>query len=314
MTTTEPLAEDVAWDLEPLLPEPGEAGVLALLDDADAIAATMSAQRGKVAQFDADALVAFMEQLATLHDTIGRAGSYAALRFSTEVTDPARGALMQKVRERSTAISTRVLFFELEWAAVDDATADALLADDRLAFARHHLRAVRRYRPHLLSEPEEVVIAEKDVTGSSAFQRLFEEQVSTLTVPLDGETVPLDAALARLHSPDREERRRTAEAVTAGLEPGLRTRGVRLQHAARRQGHRGPAAQVPVVDRGPEPRQRGERRIGAGARRRGATPLRHPAALVRAEGAVARHRPARRLRPARVGRHVGVGDHVERGA
>lgn len=224
MTTTEPTAEDVAWDLEPLLPEPGEAGVLALLDEADTIASTLAEQRGKVASFDADALVAFMQGLARLNDVMGRAGSYAALRFSTEVTDPARGALMQKVRERSTAIGTKVLFFELEWAAVDDAEADALLADGRLAFAAHHLRATRRYRPHLLSEPEEVVIAEKDVTGSSAWQRLFEEQVSTLTVTFDGDTVPLDAALARLHSPDRDERRRVAEAVTEGLEPGLRTR------------------------------------------------------------------------------------------
>jgi oligoendopeptidase F len=224
MTTTEPTADDVAWDLEPLLPEPGEAGVLALLDEADAIASTLAEQRGKVASFDADTLVQFMRDLARLHEAIGRAGSYAALRFSTLVTDPARGALMQKVRERSTAISTKVLFFELEWAAVDDATADTLLADARLAFAEHHLRAVRRYRPHLLSEAEEVIIAEKDVTGSSAWQRLFEEQVSTLTVTLEGETLPLDAALARLHSPDRDERRRTAEAVTEGLAPGLRTR------------------------------------------------------------------------------------------
>jgi oligoendopeptidase F len=36
--------------------------------------------------------------------------------------------------------------------------------------------------------------------------------------------VALDVALSRLASPDREQRRTTAEAVTAALEPGLRTR------------------------------------------------------------------------------------------
>src|SRR4051812_3365390 len=224
MTSTEVQAEDVSWDLEPLLPEPGEPGVLELLDDADRRADALSTFRGKVADFDVDGLVTFMQDFAALNDAIGRAGSYAALRFSTDTTDPARGALMQKVRERSTAISTKVLFFELEWAAVDDARADELLADDRLVFAAHHLRAARRYRPHLLSEPEEVVVAEMDVTGAGAWQRFFEEQVSTVTVDLDDGTVPLDAALARLHSPDRDERRRTAEAVTEGLRPGLRTR------------------------------------------------------------------------------------------
>ena len=40
----------------------------------------------------------------------------------------------------------------------------------------------------------------------------------------DGEAVALDVALSRLMSPDREQRRTTAEAVTEALAPGLRTR------------------------------------------------------------------------------------------
>ncbi|MCU1430076.1 MAG: oligoendopeptidase [Actinomycetia bacterium] len=225
VTSTELTAQDVAWDLEPLLPESGEAGVLTLLEQADALADELSAKRGQVASFDADALVAFMQKSAELSEAIGRAGSYASLRFATDTTDAARGALMQKVRERATVIATKVLFFELEWAALDDAQADALLADERLSFAAHHLRSARRYRPHLLSEPEEVVLAEKEVTGASAFERLFEEQVSSIMVSIDGETLPLDAGLARLQSPDRDARRTTAEAITESLLPGLRTRG-----------------------------------------------------------------------------------------
>lgn len=222
--TSDLTARDVVWDLDPLLPQPGEAGVAALLDRADAIADELAQARGRVAAFDADELVAFMHRFAELHDVVGRAGSYAGLFFSADTTDPARGALLQKVEERSTAITTKLLFFELEWAALDDARSEELLADDRLAFARHHLRSARRYRPHLLTEPEEVVLNEKSVTGRSAWQRLFEEQVSTVTVTLDGHEVPLEAGLARLHSPDREVRRDAADAVTTALAPNLRTR------------------------------------------------------------------------------------------
>ncbi|GIU89201.1 MAG: oligoendopeptidase F [Acidimicrobiia bacterium] len=222
--TSDLTARDVVWDLDPLLPQPGEAGVAALLDRADAIADELAQARGRVAAFDADELAAFMHRFAELHDVVGRAGSYAGLFFSADTTDPARGALLQKVEERSTAITTKLLFFELEWAALDDARSEELLADDRLAFARHHLRSARRYRPHLLTEPEEVVLNEKSVTGRSAWQRLFEEQVSTVTVTLDGHEVPLEAGLARLHSPDREVRRHAADAVTTALAPNLRTR------------------------------------------------------------------------------------------
>ncbi|GIU87785.1 MAG: oligoendopeptidase F [Acidimicrobiia bacterium] len=225
MTATPDLtAQDVVWDLDPLLPQPGEAGVVELLDRADRIADELAAARGRVAQMDAGELAAFLQRLAELHDVVGRAGSYAGLHFSTDTTDPARGALLQKVEERSTAITSRLLFFELEWAAVPDERADALLADDRLAFARHHLRSARRYRPHLLSEPEEVVLNEKSVTGRNAWQRLFEEQVATVTVTIDGAEMPLEAGLARLHSPDRDVRRTAAQAVTAALAPNLRTR------------------------------------------------------------------------------------------
>jgi oligoendopeptidase F len=224
MTSTDVSADGVAWDLEPLLPEPGEAGVMTLLDEADGIADSLARQRGNIATFDADALVAFMSELATLSDRIGRAGNYVMLQFSTDTTDPARGALMQKVRERATIIETKVLFFELEWAAVDDARADQLLADTRLAFAAHHLRSVRRYRPHLLTEPEEVVLTEKDVTAGGAWTRLFEEQVSTIAVDIEGTTMPLEVALSQLQSPERALRQAAAEAVTEGLAPGLRTR------------------------------------------------------------------------------------------
>ena len=224
MTSTDITADDVVWDLDPLLPAPGEQGLDQLLDAADVRADELAQQRGKVAQFDAGQLASFMTTLAEIHDLVGRAGSYAGLDFSTDTTDPVRGARMQMVEERSTAISTKLLFFELEWAELPDDTVDALLADDRLAFARHYLRSARRYRPHLLTEPEEVILNEKSVTGRNAWQRLFEEQVSTLTVDLDGETTTLEAALAQLHAPDREVRRTAAEAVTAALEPGLRTR------------------------------------------------------------------------------------------
>jgi oligoendopeptidase F len=217
-------AEDVAWNLETLLPAPGEGGVDSLLDQAEEIVGVLEQQRGRIAELDAPTLASFVEGLGDAIELIGRAGSYAGLAFSTDTADPSRGALMQRVEERSTAIQTRLIFFELEWAALDDARVDELLAHDRLSSARHYLRAARRYRPHLLTEPEERILAEKRVTGSSAWGRLFDELTSTITLELDGEQASLEAGLSMLQSPDRDMRRRAAEAVTGGLAPGLRTR------------------------------------------------------------------------------------------
>ena len=89
---------------------------------------------------------------------------------------------MQKVRERNTQIETELLFFDLEWSAVDDDVAEALLADPALEHYAQVLRSQRRYKPHQLSEPEEKISAEKSLTGISAWGRLFNELLSDLRV------------------------------------------------------------------------------------------------------------------------------------
>jgi oligoendopeptidase F len=236
MATTDvadPELQGVAWNLDPLLDAGaaaanGSGGVEALLDEAQQRAdAFAAANAGRLAELDGAGLAEAMRELAELQELVGRAGSYAMLRFTTATADPERGALLQMVQERATQIETALIFFELEWAALDDERAEELLAHEDLDFARHHLRAARRYRPHLLSEPEERILAEKSLTSSSAWSRLFEEQTAVVAVDLPGasEPVALEVALSRLFSPDRDERRSTAEAVTRALEPGLRVRG-----------------------------------------------------------------------------------------
>jgi oligoendopeptidase F len=231
MATTEALLEDPellasAWDLAPIVNGEGAAGVERLLDEAlERSAKFAQTYTGKVATLDGAGLRDAMLELAAISELVDRAGSYAMLEFTTDTADPARGALLQKVQERGTTLETQLLFFDLEWAALEDDQAEALLgADVDLEFCAHHLRSARRYRPHLLSEPEEKVMAEKSLAASSAWARLFGEQVSAIRVKLDDEETPLDVALSALGSPDRERRRTMAEAVTAALEPDIRTR------------------------------------------------------------------------------------------
>ena len=230
MPTADQQLDSVAWDLDPLLdgdPSDPQAAVDAMLAAAQERADAFSGRHaGKVAELDADGLIAAMRDLEAIHELVGRAGSYVQLRFSTDTADPVAGALLQRVQERATPIETALLFFELEWAALDDARAEELLAAEGLDFCRHHLRTARRYRPHLLTEPEEKIDAEKQLTGRSAWNRLYAEQASAIKVALDDEPEPvsLEVALSRLAHPDRDVRKHAAERTTEALQPGLRTR------------------------------------------------------------------------------------------
>ncbi|HEY2719341.1 MAG TPA: M3 family oligoendopeptidase [Solirubrobacteraceae bacterium] len=223
--STDPELQATAWNLEPLVDGDGADGVQSRLEQALERARTFAERyAGKLAELDSQGLREAMEELAAIYDLVGRAGSYAALRFATDTADPANGALLQVAQERGTAIETTLLFFDLEWAALENARVEGLLAGDGLDFCSHHLRNVRRYREHLLPEPEEKILSEKSLTGAGAWTRLFEELTSAIEVQLPEETAPLDVALSRLALPDRETRRVAAEAVTDALAPGLRTR------------------------------------------------------------------------------------------
>ena len=229
-TVTDPDLQEVAWDLSHLLEGAGDdpqAAVDSLLADAQTRADAFAAQyAGQVASLDGAGLIAAMKELGEIEETAGRAGTYAHLSFSIDTANPAFGALLQRVEEKGTAIETALLFFHLEWAALDDARAEELLATDGLDFARHHLATARRYRPHLLSEAEEKILTEKALSGRSAWVRLFEEQTAAIAVDMvDGEEpVALEVALSRLFETDRSVRQDTAERVTKALQPGLRTR------------------------------------------------------------------------------------------
>jgi oligoendopeptidase F len=214
-----------AWDLSPLVDGDEGSGVQRQLDEAltrsDAFADTYD---GRLAELDPAGLAEAMHELAAINELVGKAGSFASLRFATDSDDPTRGALLQLVQERATGLETKLLFFELQWAALPDNRVQALLADPALDFCAHYLRSARRYRPHLLSEPEERIFAEKSLASSGSWARLFGELMAGLRVTLHGEPVVLDVALSRLMDPHRDTRRTVAESLSEALEPGLRTR------------------------------------------------------------------------------------------
>src|ERR1041384_512412 len=117
-------AADVVWDLTDLV---RERSFEELLDDADRLADELATERGTVAGYDREALLSFMTRQAELSEVLGKAGSWASLQFAADVTNPENGARMQHYQERATAVSTKLIWFDLEWVGLDDAVAADLL-------------------------------------------------------------------------------------------------------------------------------------------------------------------------------------------
>jgi oligoendopeptidase F len=215
-------AESVHWNLSDLHDGPDEA-VESLDTAAEAAEGFREAYRGRVASLAPADLADALEELESIQNRLGRAYAYAYLRWSTDTNDAERGALLQKVRERYNRINQKLLFFEVEWAEVDEERADELLADDALDDYRHYLELEQLQKEHVLSEPEEKILSEKNVTGKSAWTRYFDETLGAARYELDGEELSQQQILSNLYESDRELRRRSALSFTEGLKENQRT-------------------------------------------------------------------------------------------
>ncbi len=229
-------AEQVAWDLTDLYAAIDDPAIDRDLDEADARADELAQQyQGLIASLSPEEMYDLLEAYESVHELSRKVSAYAYLDWSANTENSASGALLQKAIERASRLNQKLVFVELEWANVPDEVAQAIIASPSLAQPgsrdgssarpdyRHWLEVVRRYRPYLLTEPEEKILAEKAITGRNAWSRFFEEVHGAARYEFDGELLPQQTVLAKLYDQDRDVRQRAAASLTAGLKRLSRT-------------------------------------------------------------------------------------------
>ena len=144
------LAAGVRWNLTDLYASVDDPRIDADLDAALASAVAFAKEyRGRVGELSAADLAVAVDALEALQVPVVRAGAYSGLLFAADTSAPRHGALLQRVQERATEVNTTLLFFELEWVALDASVADPLLASPDLSRRRHFLESTRRYKPQI---------------------------------------------------------------------------------------------------------------------------------------------------------------------
>jgi oligoendopeptidase F len=204
------------WDLSDLYPAPDSPQVEADFAKAEQAArAFAAAHQGRLATLPGGALAAAISEYEQIEEVLGRLMSYAQLLFSGDSTSAEIGRFYQTVSERVTAISSHLLFFSLELNRLDDSTLEQRFADPELAKWRPWLRDLRVFRSHQLSDELEKLLHEKEVTGRSAWSRLFDETIAGMRVPVGGEELTVSAALNKLSDRDRSAREAAGRAIGA---------------------------------------------------------------------------------------------------
>src|SRR6185437_4017295 len=121
-----------------------------------------------------------------IDDLAGRLGSYAGLVHAGDSVDPAISKFYGDVSERLTAASTHLLFFALELNRVDDGVIEHAMKTPELGHYRPWIEDLRKDKPYQLEDRVEQLFHEKSQTGYSAFNRLFDQTMSSLRFKVSG--------------------------------------------------------------------------------------------------------------------------------
>lgn len=98
--------------------------------------------------------------------------SFAGLSFSADTQDQQAQSLQNRVLQFLAEVENRSMFFSLWWKELDDENAKRLMANS--GDYKYYLEAIRLYKPHTLSEPEEKIMNIKNITGSNALTNLYD--------------------------------------------------------------------------------------------------------------------------------------------
>jgi oligoendopeptidase F len=163
-----------------------------------------------------------VREFEALNDLLGRIVSYAGLLYAADTSDPKRQKFYGDIQEKITAISSKLLFFGLELNRLDDAALEAAMASSALGHFRPWVEDLRKEKPYQLDDKLEQLFHEKAVTARGAWDRLFNETMTSLRFPVDGEKLSLEPTLNRLLDQDGTKRRRASEALAKVFKENLR--------------------------------------------------------------------------------------------
>jgi len=158
-----------------------------------------------------------------IDDLAGRLSSYAGLIHAGDSLDPEISKFYGDISERLTAASLHLVFFALELNRIDDAVIERAMQAPELGYYRPWIEDLRKDKPYQLEDRIEQLFQEKSQTGYSAWNRLFDQTISSLRFKIKGEELAIEPVLSLLQDRDGVKRKAAAEALAKTFKANERT-------------------------------------------------------------------------------------------
>lgn len=153
--------------------------------------------KGKMAELPAADFYEAVKTYEAASVAASKLGIFAYLNMITQMSNKEAMAFYQDTNEAMTEYGKPAIFFTLEINALPEDKFQALLQDSRVAYYAPWLKRVRMFKPYELSEDIEALLADKALTSSAAWVRLYDETASKLKYVVDGKEYN-DAEISKL--------------------------------------------------------------------------------------------------------------------
>ncbi|MFM1816348.1 MAG: hypothetical protein RLZ98_3043, partial [Pseudomonadota bacterium] len=215
------------WNLTDLYASPEAPEVGRDLDKAETEARALKADyQGRIVGLGADgkALADVVRRYEALSDVMGRVGSYAGLLYAGDRSNSKLAKFHGDTMERLTKISSDLIFLELELNQIGDAELAKALSHPDLAKYKPWFEELRKEKPYQLEERIEQLFHEKSQTARGAWNRLFDETMTSLRFEVEGEAQPLaiEPTLNLLSNADPKRREAGAKALAKTFGDNIR--------------------------------------------------------------------------------------------
>src|SRR5438445_7461327 len=195
--------------------------------DADCVAFETD-YKGKLAEHTAREhggrwLAEAVRRYETIDDLAGRLGSYAGLVHAGDSVDPAISKFYGDVSERLTNASVHLLFFALELNRVDDSVIERAMQTPELAHYRPWIEDLRKDKPYQLEDRVGQLFHEKSQSGYTAWNRLFDQTISSLRFKVAAKELAIEPTLNLLQDRDGTKRKAAADALAKTVKANERT-------------------------------------------------------------------------------------------
>ena len=174
--------------------------------------------QGKLDKLGAMGLLDAVERYQAIEVVAGKLMSFAGLRYYQLTTDAQRTKFMSDMQDKVTKLTTPLVFYGLEFNRISgDRIASLLSEDSGLERYKPVFDRMRAMKPYQLSDELEKFLHDQSVVGASAWNRLFDETVASLTFQIKGEELPLEAATNKLSDKNRDMREAAAREIARVL-------------------------------------------------------------------------------------------------